>query len=76
MAGLPIACTLSPEALKARRDNLLGALLRRSTEHTVSSRDVRKVLINVVVFVVAAFLEIAGCFASGRRSPTWPRGSP
>lgn len=32
MADLPIACTLSPAALKARRDNLLDALFRRSTE--------------------------------------------
>lgn len=32
MADLPIACTLSPAALKARRDDLLGALLRCSTE--------------------------------------------
>jgi hypothetical protein len=32
MADLPIACTLSPDALKARRENLLRALLRRSTE--------------------------------------------
>jgi hypothetical protein len=34
MTDLPIACTLSPEALKARRENLLDALLQRSTEHT------------------------------------------
>jgi hypothetical protein len=34
MADLPIACTLSPEALKARRENLLAALLQRSTERT------------------------------------------
>jgi hypothetical protein len=34
MADLPIACTLSPEALKARRENLLEALLQRSTERT------------------------------------------
>ena len=32
MADLPIACTLSQEALKARRENLLAALLQRSTE--------------------------------------------
>jgi hypothetical protein len=31
MADLPIACTLSPEALKARRQNLLDALVGRST---------------------------------------------
>jgi hypothetical protein len=34
MADLPIACTLNPEALKARRENLLEALLQRSTERT------------------------------------------
>jgi hypothetical protein len=34
MADLPIACTLSPEAFKARRENLLEALLRRSTNRT------------------------------------------
>jgi len=32
MTDLPIACTLSPQALKARRENLLDALLQRSTE--------------------------------------------
>jgi len=30
MADLPIACTLSPEALEARRQNLLHALVRRA----------------------------------------------
>jgi len=34
MADLPIACTLSPEALKARREGLIDALLHRSTERT------------------------------------------
>jgi hypothetical protein len=34
MADLPIACTLSPEALKARRENLLDTLLQRSIERT------------------------------------------
>jgi hypothetical protein len=34
MADLPIVCTLSPEALKARRENLLDVLLQRSSEHT------------------------------------------
>ena len=32
MADLPIACTLSPELLKARRENLLDDLVRRSIE--------------------------------------------
>ena len=30
MADLPVACTLSPEALEARRLNLLDALVRRA----------------------------------------------
>jgi hypothetical protein len=33
MSDLPVACTLSPQALKARRENLLQPLLQRSTEH-------------------------------------------
>ena len=32
MAGLPIACTLTPEALKTRREGLLKDLVRRA-EH-------------------------------------------
>jgi len=32
MADLPIACTLSPAALQARRENLLNALLTRAIE--------------------------------------------
>lgn len=32
MADLPVACTLSPAALKARRENLLNALLHRADE--------------------------------------------
>jgi hypothetical protein len=34
MADVPIACTLSPEAVKARRANLLDALMQRSSERT------------------------------------------
>jgi hypothetical protein len=41
MADLPIVCSLSPEALKARRENLLDALLRRSTERMELSDGVR-----------------------------------
>jgi hypothetical protein len=33
MRELPIACTLSPEALAARREGLLAELLRRSVAH-------------------------------------------
>src|SRR5262245_55354341 len=32
MTDLPIACTLSPAALQARRENLLNALSRQATE--------------------------------------------
>ena len=32
MSDLPIACTLGPAALEARRDDLLGALVRRADE--------------------------------------------
>jgi hypothetical protein len=32
MATLPVACTLSPEALKARRENLLSVLAGRAVE--------------------------------------------
>jgi hypothetical protein len=32
MTNLPIACTLGPAALKARREDLLGGLVRRAAE--------------------------------------------
>jgi hypothetical protein len=32
MSNLPIACTLGPAALKARREDLLGTLFRRAVE--------------------------------------------
>jgi hypothetical protein len=32
MADLPVACTLSPEALKARREGLLSGLLGRADD--------------------------------------------
>jgi hypothetical protein len=32
MPNLPIACTLGPAAMKARRDDLLGSLVRRADE--------------------------------------------
>ena len=32
MPNLPIACTLGPAALKARREDLLGSLVRRADE--------------------------------------------
>jgi hypothetical protein len=33
MTDLPVACTLSPAALRARREGLLTELLRRADEH-------------------------------------------
>jgi hypothetical protein len=33
MPDLPIVCTLTPDALRARREGLLTELLRRSTGH-------------------------------------------
>ena len=33
MTNLPIACTLTPEATRARREGLLSELLRRATKH-------------------------------------------
>jgi hypothetical protein len=33
MTSLPIACTLSPAALSARREGLLAELLRRAEDH-------------------------------------------
>ncbi len=41
MADLPLACTLSSEALKAHRENLLGALLQRSMGRTELADGVR-----------------------------------
>lgn len=32
MSGLPIACTLGPAAIAARREDLLGTLVRRAEE--------------------------------------------
>jgi hypothetical protein len=32
VANLPVACTLGPAALKARREDLLGGLVRRASE--------------------------------------------
>lgn len=33
MTDLPVACTLSPDALKTRREGLLSGLLGRADEH-------------------------------------------
>ena len=37
MTNLPVACTLSPSALGARREGLLSELLRRAEEHPANS---------------------------------------
>src|SRR5262245_32034690 len=38
MADIPIACTLSPDALRARRDGLLAEVLQRA-EHSELTND-------------------------------------
>ena len=35
MTNLPIVCTLSPAAIRARREGLLSELVRRATAHEV-----------------------------------------
>ena len=39
MADLPVACTLSPEALKTRREGLLSGLLGRADEQEEGRSD-------------------------------------
>lgn len=41
MADVPIACTLSPDALAARREGLLADLLRRSEGHELTRDGLR-----------------------------------
>jgi hypothetical protein len=41
MTDLPIVCTLTPDALRARRDGLLAALLRQSTGHELLPEGLR-----------------------------------
>jgi hypothetical protein len=41
MAELPIACTLSPDALQARRDGLLKDLLQRADDHELTKDGLR-----------------------------------
>ena len=38
---VPIACTLSPDALRARREGLLAKLLRRSETHEPTAEGLR-----------------------------------
>jgi hypothetical protein len=41
MSNLPIACTLGPAAVKARREDLLGGLVRRAEERLELSNGYR-----------------------------------
>ena len=41
MTDIPIACTLSPEALRTRRDGLLADLLRRADHHELLEEGLR-----------------------------------
>jgi hypothetical protein len=41
MSNVPIACTLSPEALRARRDGLLTELLQRAESHELTAEGLR-----------------------------------
>jgi hypothetical protein len=74
MSDLPIACSLTPAALNARKQGLLSDLLKRAQSHEelpqghrlefgptddTLARRVR----NLGLFALAAVLEIAGCFA-------------
>ncbi len=43
MADLPIACTLSPEALETRRRGLLSELLQRAPSHEFTADGLRLV---------------------------------
>jgi hypothetical protein len=41
MSELPIACTLTPDALRLRRQGLLADLLRRAQDHDVTADGLR-----------------------------------
>ena len=41
MADVPIACTLSPDALKIRRDGLLADLFQRAEHHELTQHGLR-----------------------------------
>jgi hypothetical protein len=41
MTQIPIACTLSPDALQARRDELLADLLHRAEHHELTEDGLR-----------------------------------
>src|SRR6478752_7815156 len=41
MADVPVACTLSPDALETRRDGLLAELLQRAEHHELTEHGLR-----------------------------------
>jgi hypothetical protein len=41
MPDVPVACTLSPDALEARRDGLLADLLQRAEHHELTEHGLR-----------------------------------
>ena len=41
MAEIPIACTLSPDALRARRENLLADVLQRAEHYQLNDAGLR-----------------------------------
>jgi hypothetical protein len=41
MADLPIACTLTPDALRTRRHDLLTSLLQRAEAHELTAEGIR-----------------------------------
>jgi hypothetical protein len=45
MADVPIACTLSPDALQARRQGLLSELLRSAQSHELTADGLRVVFL-------------------------------
>jgi hypothetical protein len=59
MSKLPIACTLGPAALKARREDLLGTLVRRAEEWTdlANGYRIRFAPAGDMLITIAAVLE-------------------
>ena len=41
MSDVPIACTLSPDALKTRREGLLAGLFQRAEHHELTEQGIR-----------------------------------
>lgn len=60
MPDLPIACTLGPAALKARREDLLGGLVRRADERVElpSGYRVRFAATDDILPVIATVVEV------------------